>query len=204
MSMLFGDDAANNLSLSGKDYAFYKLFYNCKNIISVSQNFLPATTMSYRGYQYIFSGCSGLTVAPELPATTLEVACYANMFQNCTNLNTVQSTLPATSLIDSCYGGMFWGCTSLTMAPGLPALTLVYNCYSFMFYGCKKLSYIKMLATDISATSCLSNWVSSVASTGTFVKNPSMTTLPTGTSGIPSGWTIQDWEQSSAIGGGSD
>ena len=54
-----------------------------------------------------------------------------------------------------------------------------------------------MLATDISASSCLSNWVNGVASTGTFVKNPAMTSLTTGQSGIPSGWTvINDGEES--------
>ena len=47
-----------------------------------------------------------------------------------------------------------------------------------------------MLATNISASNCLSNWVNNVASTGTFVKHPDMTTLPTGTSGIPEGWTV--------------
>ena len=47
-----------------------------------------------------------------------------------------------------------------------------------------------MLATNISASNCLSNWVQYVASSGTFVKHPDMTTLPTGTSGIPSGWTV--------------
>lgn len=190
MSMLFGDNAANSTSLTGKDYAFYKLFYNCKNIVSVSKEFLRATTVSYRCYQYAFSGCSGLTNAPGLPATTLAEGCYVNMFQNCTSLNTVPSTLPAMALINNCYGGMFWGCTSLTTAPELPALTLAYNCYSFMFYGCSKLSYIKMLATDISESSCLSNWVNGVASTGTFVKNPNMSSLTTGVSGIPSGWTV--------------
>jgi hypothetical protein len=59
-----------------------------------------------------------------------------------------------------------------------------------MFDGCSKLNYIKMLATNISAGSCLSSWVSGVASTGTFVKNPAMTSLPTGSSGIPKGWTV--------------
>ena len=58
-----------------------------------------------------------------------------------------------------------------------------------------------MLATDISAGSCLNNWVYNVASSGTFVKNPAMNSLPTGTSGIPSGWTVvNDGEES---GGGS-
>ena len=46
MSMLFGDNAANNYSLSGKNYAFSKLFINCSNIVNVDSNFLPATTLA--------------------------------------------------------------------------------------------------------------------------------------------------------------
>ena len=61
-----------------------------------------------------------------------------------------------------------------------------------MFNGCTKLNYIKMLATDISATDCLYNWVTGVSHIGTFVKDPNMTSLPTGASGIPTGWTVQD------------
>jgi hypothetical protein len=87
---------------------------------------------------------------------------------------------------------MFRGCSSLTTAPTLPATTLEGGCYDSMFSGCAKLNYIKMLATDISATDCLANWVDGVASTGTFVKHTNMTSLPTGTSGIPTGWTVQN------------
>jgi hypothetical protein len=61
-----------------------------------------------------------------------------------------------------------------------------------MFKGCIKLNYIKMLATDISASGCLTNWVSSVASNGTFVKNAAMTSLPSGAKGIPNGWTVEN------------
>ena len=61
-----------------------------------------------------------------------------------------------------------------------------------MFYNCTRLNYIKCLATDISATNCTQGWVSGVASTGTFVKNPNMTSWTTGVDGIPSGWTVQD------------
>lgn len=49
-----------------------------------------------------------------------------------------------------------------------------------------------MLATNISADNCLNGWVSDVASNGTFVKHPDMTSLPTGDSGIPEGWTVED------------
>ena len=87
---------------------------------------------------------------------------------------------------------MFSDCTSLTTAPELPATTLSNSCYRYMFFNCKKLNYIKMLATDISANKCLEDWVNKVSSTGTFVKNPDMTSLPTGNSGIPSGWTVVD------------
>jgi hypothetical protein len=47
-----------------------------------------------------------------------------------------------------------------------------------------------MLATDISASNCLSYWVYGVASIGTFTKSPSMTLLPSGINGIPKGWGI--------------
>ena len=59
-----------------------------------------------------------------------------------------------------------------------------------MFNNCWELNYIKMLATDVSATDCLTDWVAAVASSGTFVKAAS-TTLPTGYSGIPDGWTVE-------------
>ena len=81
MSMLFGDNAANNFSLSGKNYAFYKLFYNCSNIVNVSSNFLSAaTTLAMGCYYNMFSRCTSLTTAPALPATTLAECCYNIMF----------------------------------------------------------------------------------------------------------------------------
>jgi len=89
-----------------------------------------------------------------------------------------------------CYHRMFYGCNYLKTAPTLPATTLVQECYRQMFYYCTQLKYIKMTATNISATNCLSYWVYYVPSGGTFVKNTN-TTIPTGVSGIPSGWTVQ-------------
>ena len=192
-----------------------EMFSDCTSLTVAPE--LPATKLTQGCYGGMFAGCSGLTVAPELPATTLANGCYSDMFAGCSSLTTVPE-LPATKLTQGCYGGMFFNCTSLTTAPELPAITLANSCYDEMFFGCKSLTtapelpattldyrcyynmfkscsslnYIKMLATDISATDCLNSWVSNVSSTGTFVKNPDMTTLPTGTSGIPSGWTVVD------------
>lgn len=160
MSMLFGDNAANNYSLSGKDWAFYRLFNNCSNVVNVSENFLPATTLAYYCYSCMFRVCTSLVNAPKLPATTLAERCYYEMFKSC---------------------------ESLTASPDLPATTLKDACYSNMFNGCTKLNYIKMLATDISADSCLYSWVKSVASSGTFVKNKNATWNVFGNNGVPSG-----------------
>lgn len=191
MSILFGDNVADNYSLSGKNYAFYKLFYNCANIVNVSENFLPATILARSCYENMFCNCTSLTTAPSLPSMSLSQWCYVSMFAYCKSL-IMAPKLPAISLSIGCYISMFTNCLSLITAPELPATVLTYQCYQDMFNYCKKLNYIKMLATDISISYCLSNWVSNVASTGTFIKNPAMTTLPTGSSGIPEGWTVVD------------
>ena len=191
MSLLYGDVFKGQTSLENKNYVFYNLFYNNKNITSAENLSLPATTLADDCYFSMFKGCTSLTTAPELPATTLAFECYCYMFRNCTSLVTAPE-LPSTTLTGNCYNEMFKGCTSLVTAPELPATTLADSCYQQMFSGCTKLNYIKCLATDISASACLSNWVTNVASSGTFVKATSMTSWPTGTSGIPSGWTVVD------------
>jgi hypothetical protein len=165
------------------------MFHSCTSLTTAPE--LPATTLAEYCYASMFEGCSSLTNAPELPATTLAVYCYSSMFNSCTSL-TAAPELPATTLAMYCYYRMFERCSSLTNAPELPATTLAKGCYREMFEGCSKLNYIKMLATDISASNCLNSWVSSVASTGTFVKSSSMISLPTGVNGIPSGWTIEN------------
>lgn len=172
------------------NYQFANLFKNCTGLTDASNLILPATTLTNYCYQYMFSGCTSLTTAPELPATTLTNGCYRSMFYGCSNL-TVAPELPATTLVNSCYSSMFKNCTSLTTAPELPATTLANSCYKHMFNGCTNLNYIKCLATNISATECLNNWVYNVAASGTFVKDAGAT-WETGVNGIPEGWTVED------------
>ena len=155
--------------------------------------FSGGTGQFYETFGHPFDGEAQVVHAHNLilPSTALTSECYRDMFRECDGLITAPS-LPATTLANGCYRDMFNGCINLTTAPELPATTLVTNCYQSMFASCSSLNYIKMLATDISASSCLYNWVQGVANSGTFVKNASMTTLPTGNNGIPSGWTVQD------------
>ena len=172
-------------------YCFYKLFAGSGNTLTTAPE-LPATTLTEYCYSDMFNGCNYLTKAPELPATTLTKYCYNNMFKDCTVLTTAPE-LPATTLADHCYYHMFDGCIALTTAPELPATTLASYCYGSMFLNCKKLNYVKVHFTDHTASGCLSNWLSNVASSGTFYKPAGLTDLPTGAAGIPSGWTVVDF-----------
>ena len=175
------------------EFCYNRMFYNCTSLTVAPE--LPATTLAESCYRSMFYNCTNLTTAPELPATTLAEYCYLQMFNGCTSL-TAAPKLPATTLFANCYYEMFRGCTSLTAAPELPAATLVNWCYCHMFYGCTNLSNITMLATDISASGCLNDWVSGVASSGTFTKEASLIQgsetgqIPTSTSGIPESWTV--------------
>jgi hypothetical protein len=175
MSLLFGDDfvGKTDLTVCG-DYAFFGLFSNAYYLM---ENGLDAQTYLIDAKNLI------------LPATILSNHCYYGMFIGCTSLTSVPE-LPATMLADYCYGETFSMCTSLTTAPELPATTLAEGCYWAMFTGCTNLNYIKMLAPDISAYSCLEDWVTGISPTGTFVKAAGVE-IPTGDSGIPEGWTVQ-------------
>lgn len=194
MSMLFGDNADNNYNV--RSYAFKKLFYGCTTLNNVSYKFLPGTSIANNSYESMFENCTNLNSAPELPATTLWYSdAYKSMFRKCTSLITPPE-LPATAIESTVYAYMFSGCSNLINAPVLHASSVRNGSYSYMFMDCVKLGYIKMLATSVSTNFGL-NWVKGVATTGTFVKHPDMTTLPTGTSGIPSGWTVvNDGEES--------
>lgn len=173
---------------------FFKSDYNVNlsgNIMSMryGEDFAGQTTItSSNAFRGLFRNLK--VVSAEnlvLPSLTLTDYCYANMFSGVTTLVTPPS-LPATTLAMGCYNAMFSSCRSMTTAPELNAATLADYCYNEMFSGASSLSYIKMTATNLGNYS-LTNWTNGVSSTGTFVKNSS-TTIETGTSGIPSGWTV--------------
>ena len=165
---------------------YESMFNGCSSLTSAPA--LPATTLKNNCYSSMFTGCTSLTSAPALPATTLAYECYSYMFQGCTKLTTAP-VLPATSLASSCYQYMFKGCTSLTTSPVLPATTLISNCYRYMFLDCTSLNNVTSYADSIgNGVEYTFNWLSNVASSGTF-RNLGSATYSRDTSGIPSGWT---------------
>lgn len=170
---------------------YQNMFYHCRKLIITPD--LPATTVGYRSYYQMFEDCSSLVKTSELPITTFtgsEDQC-SRMFSGCTSLITGPSILPAMTLSAECYEAMFGGCSNLIKAPVLPATQVQYQSYSSMFSGCTNLNSITCLATGLGYGST-SNWVSNVASTGTFIKAASMNNWTTGVNGIPENWTVVD------------
>lgn len=165
------------------------MFSSCSNLTNAPE--LPATLLTDYCYDSMFANCSNLSIAPKLPASTLAIFCYSFMFQNTALKNAPQ--LPAATLKRGCYQAMFSGCKNLKVAPQLSAIKLENACYERMFENCINLNNVTMLATDITAFKSLSNWLSSVASSGTFTKAKEMESLPNGTSGIPTGWTVKNY-----------
>ena len=197
-SLLYGDEMAETPKLSGT-YNFALLFYsnlthvaNTAKIVSAKNLTIPMKGMPSYGCYRMFQECTELVEAPPLPATSLGQQCYSSMFYGCTSLTTPPE-LPAKTLQTACYSAMFYGCTSLAAAPELPAKKLASQCYYQMFTNCSNLKYIKAAFTTKPTTSYTSNWVSGVASSGTFYKSSDATWNVTGVNGIPSGWTVNSY-----------
>lgn len=150
------------LDISDKRSCFRRLFIGAK-IVDASKLVMPATTLSQYCYADFFSGNSTLIAPPELPAVNLAEYCYYNFF---------------------------YRCSSLKVSPSLPATTLAEYCYSNMYERCTSLNEVTVYANDISAKGCTKNWLSGVASTGTFNNYGSAIYTKDSVSGIPTGWEV--------------
>lgn len=118
---------------------------------------------------------------------------FKNLFKNCTTLIDASNLIMPKHTEIGCYEGMFYGCTSLTDSPILRAETLSEDCYKDMFYGCTSLNHIICHNVSDISEYVNQNWVSGVASSGTFELNYSGTWSNTNkASHIPSGWNIND------------
>lgn len=74
---------------SSNKMAFQKLFYSANGLVDARNLILPKNTVE-KCYSLMFTGCSNLTIAPELPAATLTFYCYNNLFTNCLKLNFIK------------------------------------------------------------------------------------------------------------------
>ena len=168
-------------------------FAGCSSLVRMSNEQLRLCNANH-----MFKDCaslrtinSSITLVPNPKTGNYYSDAFRGMFSGCTLLTTAPNLIIEYMPNLCCYE-MFKDCTSLTTAPDLTVTKLKPYCYQSMFQNCTSLSYIKCLATDISAANCTNGWLNNVSSTGTFVKDPNMSSWTTGDSGIPTGWTVVD------------
>lgn len=125
-----------------------------------------------------------------LPATSLTSECYYSLLQNAYYMTAGPRELPAPTVPSNAYDNMFANDNNMVSGPRILGSTFGNGACMNMFYHCDSLQRIECLATSWQSNSFY-KWVEYVPATGTFVKHPNAT-WPTGVSGIPDGWTVQD------------
>lgn len=148
---------------------FGKLFEGDTNISNAKYLYLPATSLHNGCYEYMFAGCSGLQVGPQvLPANRCDIRSYSHMFYNCTRLYSAP-VLCATYMHDGGYASMFNGCSSLQN------ITVCLTTWQSWDHP----------TTNIPTE----YWVNGVAANGTFTKPTGLSTTY-GINFIPAYWNV--------------
>ena len=147
---------------------------------------ISASTIDELCFLNLFNGGTHLINASGLTITGTGKNAYQGLFLNCTNLVSAPKLIAELPLAATAYNSMFKGCTSLTTAPDLDFTSIDSNVCAYMFQNCSSLNYVRCLATNRPTQL---SWLDGVSATGTFVKKAGAR-WNSGTSGIPSGWTV--------------
>ena len=91
----FASGEGGNNAFGASVRAYHKFVINglvasSGDITSLRRFDLIQTPFANFCYYSMFSGCTGLTSAPELPATTLATYCYYSMFSGCGNISLIK------------------------------------------------------------------------------------------------------------------
>lgn len=159
--------------LVGTDYTYNLQAGEKLCIRNTSATFVRFSTAAINYYQFIFN------------AVTYASGKITSL--SCNNENDTE--LPISASYN--FVSLFENNSHLITSPHLPTKRLPQRCYRKLFFECTNLTTVHTDMTDISALDCLRTWLSDVSPTGDFYC-PSELTIPTGTSGIPSGWTRHD------------
>lgn len=116
--------------------------------------------------------------------------CFYGLF-----IQTAIITMPSLSNISAmgirCFQSAFGACSYLEETTSIPNATQTNNVFRNCFSNCTSLKKVILEADVITGMDYLGNWLLGVSPTGDFYC-PAELTIPTGNSGIPSGWTRHD------------
>lgn len=202
MSLLNGDDFINNSEFSsGSSFNLTGLFYGTTTIINANDLVLPATTLCVSSYNGMFRACTNLVYGPKsLPALDIPKDGYSSMFEGCVKLIEAPEILATSVSGDTALNRMFCmnrnSKVTAVMTKG-PVLRITNplahnNVYQQLFCGNGNLTEVTILVQATNIT--FSNWLN-YTNTGGVIKTLSGTTFSSGVSGLPSGWTTQEYSE---------
>lgn len=171
-SLINGDNFTSPINVNSYEtYTFEQLFSECP-VIDASNLVFPFTRVKANMYDYMFNYCTQLETPPNsiwpIDGARVDYNSCRYMFRECRKI-TKSPIIYSYSRYDSSVSGTF----------------------QYMFSGCTVLSEVTALCPYMS--NMFQYWLPNVPATGTFTKWQSTSwTWPSGSSGIPSGWTVVD------------
>ena len=200
MSLLSGDNFTSNSEFaSGTTCNLCGLFYGTTTLVDASDLILPATTLYQSSYNGMFRGCTNLVNGPKLlPALNVPQDGYSSMFEGCVKLTEGPEISATTVSGNTALNRMF--CmnrnskvtAAMTKSPILRITnpSSYNNVYQQLFCGNGNLTEVTILAqgTNLSFTNWLAN-----TNAGGVIKKLQATTFTSGSNGVPSNWTTQDY-----------
>lgn len=183
----------SGLTSIGSDVCCY-MFYRCTSLTTVP-DLSNVTSIGSGGCNNMFWGCTSLTTPPDLRrVTSIEGGGCSYMFYGCSNLTTSPDLSNVTSIGGGGCSSMLSSCISLTTAPYLGNVTSVGSkgCY-YMFRGSGALTDVYAPSIKSWNTEDFYYWLHGQTGTGV-VHKPANLTIPLNSlSGVPSGWTTQNY-----------
>ena len=193
MSLIYGDDFLDKTTVP-TGWGFSALFSGDDKLVDAENLILPLTEITKECYRATFYDAASLVKGPKvLPAKIMMDRCYESMYAGATSLIEAPQVFATKSAISFAYN-MFARCESLTESPVLLPKILNRFAYRTMFAGCTSLRKVTCLATHIADETTVNMWLRNVSENGVFIKSKEMNDWPTGESGIPNGWTVEDYD----------
>lgn len=177
-----------------KEWAFNSMCSGCINLED-TMDLKAIITIGARGMENMFFGCVKLKEHPDVRnATTVGDNGMYFMCSQCTNLTTSPDVRSVTTVGVNGMHGMLSSCSALETPPDVRNVTTVdTRGMSNMLRACSVLQYAYAPNISVWSTTNFTEWLGYVAASGTIYK-PSGLSIPTNTtSGVPTGWTTQDY-----------
>ena len=189
--------AGNKASItSAGEFEFDRLFEDSDKLIDASNLTINnITSVGYSSFLWTFRGCEALKGAPNFSSIKNvgeKGFCYA--FSRCLQLSSTPNFDRVEIVGDNGFEHAFGACKKITSTPDFRNVVNVgNNGFFYAFTGCNLLT--TAFTPNVSAwdTSIFEGWLNVTAATGV-VHKPRNLTIPTDTtSGVPTGWTTQDY-----------